>query len=144
MRKDFILDEKQIDESVFYGASAILLIARILEKKQLESLYQYATKLGLEVLVEVHNKIEAERAVDIGAKLIGINTRDLDTFQIHPELIRELVEFLPLSVIKIAESGIKNNRDYRQTKKYTDFMLIGTYFMETSDIEKSFHELLTV
>ncbi len=142
LRKDFIIDEKQIREAVFFGASAILLIARLLDLRRLKELYQYAQGLGLEVLVEIHNREEAENAVEAGAKIIGVNTRDLDTFQIHKGLIGELFDILPDGLFKIAESGIHGKEDYLSMKRYTKFMLIGTYFMQSNDIEKSFLDLL--
>lgn len=142
LRKDFIIDEKQIREAIFYGASAILLIVRILDSNRLKELLGYAETLGLEVLVEIHNKNEAEIALNSGAKIIGINTRDLDTLQIHKGLIQELTELLPNSVLKVAESGINGKEDYLGIKKYTRYVLIGTYFMQSSDIANSFSNLL--
>lgn len=142
IRKDFILHEKQIREAVRFGASAILLIVRILKPTQLKELLDYAYSLGLEVLVEIHTKKEADIAVEAGSRIIGINTRDLDTFQIHQNLIEEVSLDLPNHVHIVGESGIKNRNDYLNMKKYVRSTLIGTYFMQKDDITSAYKELV--
>ncbi|MDX1960907.1 MAG: indole-3-glycerol phosphate synthase TrpC [Leptospiraceae bacterium] len=141
IRKDFIIDEKQIAEAVEFGASAILLIVRILTESRLEELHKYARSLGLDILVETHSKEEIETAVKIGSKLIGINTRDLDTFLIHKDLIKELHKYIPNDVIAIGESGVNSKEDLDEMFQYISSALIGTYFMQTDDIKKAFIEL---
>lgn len=142
IRKDFILDPLQIDEAYAYGASAILLIVRILSAKELTSLHQYAKGLGLSVLVETHNKDEVKTALDSGATTIGINTRDLDTFEIHKNLIEDIAKELDSSIIRVAESGIESYADWQKYKGIVDSMLVGTYFMKSKDIAKDFRSLL--
>lgn len=142
LRKDFLLHEKQILEARHYGASAVLLIVRILELKELKALYEFARKLNLDVLVEVHTKEEAQKAVDIGAEIIGINTRDLDTLEIKPELIPEISQTLPNNVVIVGESGIQNRDDYLNMLPYVQSVLIGTYFMESENISEAFRNLL--
>lgn len=142
IRKDFILDPLQIDEAYAYGASAILLIVRILSPKELTSLHQYAKGLGLSVLVETHNKDEVKTALDSGATTIGINTRDLDTFEIHKNLIEDIAKELDSSIIRVAESGIESYADWQKYKGIVDSMLVGTYFMKSKDIAKDFRSLL--
>lgn len=142
IRKDFIIDPLQIDEAYAYGASAILLIVRILSQTELTSLHKYAKSLGLSVLVETHNKEEVKKALDSGATTIGINTRDLDTFEIHKNLIEEIAPELDNSIIRVAESGIKSFADWQKYKGIVDSMLVGTYFMKSKDIAKDFHSLL--
>jgi indole-3-glycerol phosphate synthase len=107
LRKDFTIDEVQIAEAIYAGASAILLIVAALGIKT-KVLLQRAHELGIEALVEVHNQAELEMAVDFDAKIIGINNRDLTTFKIDTDQAFRLVETLPKNVIKIAESGILN------------------------------------
>lgn len=141
MRKDFIIDELQIVEAYNSGASAILLIVRILDNNQLKSLHHFARSLGLEVLVEVHTVAEAKLAVDIGAEIIGINSRDLDTLKIDLNMIPLIAECLPASIIKVGESGVANRSDLDNILKYTHAALIGTYFMKSSNIESAFQEL---
>lgn len=143
IRKDFILHEKQIREAVRFGASAILLIVRILKPTQLKELLDYAYSLGLEVLVEIHTRKEAEIAVEVGSRIIGINTRDLDTFQIHQNLIEEVSLDLPKHIHIVGESGIKNRNDYQNMKKYVQSTLIGTYFMQKEDITSAYKELVS-
>ncbi|EKJ85479.1 indole-3-glycerol phosphate synthase TrpC [Leptospira meyeri] len=143
IRKDFIIDPLQIDEAYSYGASAILLIVRILTPKELSSLHSFAKNLGLSVLVETHNKEEVKIALDSGATTIGINTRDLDTFQIHKNLIEEIAPELDESIIRVAESGIESFNDWQKYKGIVDSMLVGTYFMKSKDIAKDFRSLLS-
>lgn len=142
IRKDFILDPIQIDEAYAYGASAILLIVRILTPDQLRSLLAHANGLGLSVLVETHNEREVNIALDAGATTIGINTRDLDTFEIHKNLIEEIAPKLDPSIIRVAESGIESYEDWQKYKGMIDSMLVGTFFMKSQNIKLDFHNLL--
>lgn len=142
LRKDFILDEVQIDEARAYGASCILLIVRILEPPVLRRLLEYSQSLGMEVLVETHTSEEVKIALDAGAEIIGINTRDLDHFKIYPNLIAELAKEIPDDRIKIGESGIHSRADWENLDGVVDGLLIGSYFMKSHNIEKSYRDLL--
>jgi indole-3-glycerol phosphate synthase len=142
IRKDFIIDEAQIDEAYAYGASAILLIVRILEKTRLGDLFLYAKKLGLGVLVETHNKAEVELALSFGMDVIGINTRDLDTFTILPNLVKELAPIIPSHLVRVAESGVHSNADLKRYEGIVDSILIGTYFMKEKDIPSAYRSLI--
>ncbi|WP_411824800.1 indole-3-glycerol phosphate synthase TrpC [Leptospira sp. 'Mane'] len=141
IRKDFILHESQIEEAFAYGASAILLIVRILEKSRLEELYLYAKKLGLGVLVETHNQTEVETSLSLGMDVIGINTRDLDTFQIHSGLVQEMANLIPKHLVRVAESGVHSYQDFKQYEGVVDSVLVGTYFMKQSDIASAYDTL---
>lgn len=141
LRKDFILDFKQIQEARKYGASAILLIVRILSPSQLKELQQFSASLGMDSLVEIHTEKEAEIALDAGVEIIGINTRDLDTFQIHEDLVERIFPMIPSGIVKIAESGIHSSHDLLNAAKYADTALIGSYFMQASSIEDAFGKL---
>ncbi|RHX94394.1 indole-3-glycerol phosphate synthase TrpC [Leptospira yasudae] len=141
LRKDFILDESQIREGRAFGASAILLIVRILTPDQIKGFLKSAASLGMDCLVEVHTAEEAKIALDCGAEIIGINTRDLDTFQIHPNLVEEVSAFLPPNIIKVGESGVKSRADLDAFRRLVDAALIGTYFMEKPDIHKAWLDL---
>ena len=143
IRKDFILDPVQIDEAYSAGASAILLIVRILDESLLKSLLAHAKNLGLGILVETHNAAEVKTALACGADTIGINTRDLDTFEIHPHLIEEIAPSLPDYVIRVAESGIQSFGDWQPYIGLVDSMLIGTYFMKADNLQSAFTNLLT-
>lgn len=143
IRKDFIIDPIQIDEARRYGASAILLIVRILEPDQLKNLLDYAHALGLGVLVETHKKQEVELAVSVGAQAIGINTRDLDTFEIYPKLIQELASLIPQDRIIIGESGIHSKSDWQDLEGVVQGLLVGTYFMNAEDISLAYKNLFS-
>lgn len=143
IRKDFIIDELQIEEAYAYGASAILLIVRILDKAQLKHLYSYAKRLGLDVIVETHNEDEIQTALDLEFNVIGINTRDLDTFKIHNDLIHELSKLIPNEKVIVGESGVSGNSDLKSYLGIVDSLLIGTYFMKSPDIETSYRTLIS-
>jgi len=105
LRKDFLIDPIQIGEAMIHGADAILLIVAVLGD-QLNMMLEKAQELGIDALVEVHTPQEAEQAVAAGAKIIGVNNRDLRSFQVDTKRAFEILKYLPESVIKIAESGI--------------------------------------
>lgn len=111
LRKDFITDEYQILESKHSGAAAVLLIAFLLSQKKLMKLLNMIKDLGMEALVEVHNRMELQIALYADAKIIGINNRNLKTFKVDINTSKELLPFIPDSVIKIVESGIKDEKD---------------------------------
>lgn len=142
LRKDFILHEKQIREAAYFGASAILLIVRILKPYLLQSLLDFTYSIGLEALVEIHTKEEAKIAEGAGANIIGINTRDLDTFKIHPNLIEEVAPTISKNILVVGESGIRNKSDYLNMKQNVHSVLIGTYFMQKDNIETAYLDLV--
>lgn len=127
LRKDFILDEVQILEARAAGASAVLLIARVLPPRRLESLLRYAEDLGLEALVEVHAAPELAVAVECKAGIIGVNSRDLDTFAIDTRAAWQLLRHVPADRIAVAESGLARKEDViRVAEAGADAVLIGT------------------
>ncbi len=144
LRKDFTIDEYQIWEAAHAGADAILLIVAALEQKILQKLYNIATReLGLSALVEVHTEDETKRALDIGATLIGINNRDLKTFQISLEVTKQIQPLIPKSHTLVSESGIKTKDDIAYLSELgIDALLIGETFMRSSDIGAKIRELL--
>lgn len=111
LRKDFIIHESQIWEASVAGADAILLIVAALEQAELERLYKEAQMFQLDVLVEVHTREELDRAIDLGATLIGVNNRNLHTFEVDLATTEELSEEVPDDVILVAESGLKTAGD---------------------------------
>ena len=127
LRKDFIIDEYQIWESRAKGADAILLIARILEPNQLADYIALAREeLSIPALVEIHNEKELESALDGSASIIGINNRDLDTFDVHLETTLRLRAGIPEDKIIVSESGIANREDILQLEAHhIDAALIG-------------------
>lgn len=130
LRKDFIIDEFQIVEAKSLGADVVLLIAAVLNRTQIIQFTKLAHSLGLEVLLEVKNKEELERCLHNDCELIGVNNRDLRTFNVNFKKADELAEFIPKSIIKVAESGIDNPYAVRllQVYGYRGF-LIGSHFM---------------
>ena len=145
LRKDFIIHEVQIAEASVAGADAILLIVAALEQDRLEALYQEATTLQLDVLVEVHTAEELERALDLGAELIGINNRNLTTFEVDLATTEELSQEVPEGVILVCESGLKTREDtQRAMGSGCNAILVGESLMRTNDIAAQVVELLSV
>lgn len=144
LRKDFISNEYQILEARAFGADMILLIVAGLNDQQLRKLKSFANELGLTVLVETHNREEVQRAADLGSELVGINARDLSTFETDRELFAQLVNELPASVIKVAESAVRGPEDVAQyALAGADCVLVGEALV-TGDAEsliKSFVEI---
>ncbi len=143
LRKDFIIDPYQVYEARAWGADALLLICAILDDRQLRQLLALAHELQMRCLVEVHNREEAERAVTAGAQIIGVNSRDLVTFQMNPYLLRELRPLIPADRIVIAESGIHSAADARRLARYdVQAMLVGESLMVSPDISAQIQKLL--
>ncbi len=114
LRKDFIVTEYQVLETRAIGADLLLLIVASLSDSQLTDFYQIATEIGLNVLVEVHDLLEIERAMDINPKIIGVNSRNLKTLEINNNAFAELLPEIPSSVLRIAESGISDRRQVEE------------------------------
>jgi indole-3-glycerol phosphate synthase / phosphoribosylanthranilate isomerase len=141
--KDFIFDEYQVYEARAWGADAILLICAILDGTQLRQLLKVAHDLGMHCLVEVHTSEEARRAIEAGAAIIGINSRDLTTFQMNPNLMRELRPLIPEDRVVVAESGIHTAADARRLARYDiQAMLVGESLVISHDIPAQIRTLL--
>jgi indole-3-glycerol phosphate synthase len=126
LRKDFIASEYQVLEARAHGADMVLLIVAGLNQPQLQHLYRFIQSLEMTPLVETHNKDEVLRAIDLGAELIGINARDLSTFETDRNLFGTLVEMLPTDTIAIAESAVRNVEDViAYAKAGADCVLVG-------------------
>jgi indole-3-glycerol phosphate synthase len=138
LRKDFIVDPYQILEALVFGADYILLIAKALSRKELKTLYEYALRLGLEVLVEVHDKADLIKAMFAGATIIGINHRNLETFEMDMSLTEKLIPLIPNGKIIVAESGIHNHETVIELSKMgADAFLIGEHFMRQEDVTQA-------
>lgn len=143
LRKDFIVDEFQIIQSKSIGADVILLIAKILTKKQLLSYTHLAHELGLEVFLETQNETEILENLDLDFDLIGINNRNLNSFEVSVENSIKLAQLLPKSSVKIAESGIHSLETIQLLKANGfDGFLIGEYFMKDENPALKCHELI--
>jgi indole-3-glycerol phosphate synthase len=132
LRKDFIFDEYQIYEARAIGADAILLIVAILSPERLKELYDLATDLGMDVLVETHDEAEMQVAINAGVKIIGINNRNLKDFSITLETAKRLSAMAPADRVLISESGVMGTEDVRYLAGCAgvDGLLIGRAFME--------------
>lgn len=134
LRKDFTIHEIQIHEASVAGADAILLIVAALDDDTLRRLYDEAKSLMLDVLVEVHDLPEMERALELGADLIGVNNRNLKTFEVDLETTARLADEVPDDVILVSESGIKNLTDGMQVLEAgANAVLIGETLMRADD-----------
>jgi len=142
LRKDFIIDIWQVYESRLIGAHAILLIAAILTQKQL-TLYREAAKtLGMCALVEAHNEQELKKALNSGAEIIGINNRNLKTFQVSLDTIERLVNKIPSGKVIVSESGIENGEDARYLRQLdVDAVLIGESLMRAENVQEKLEEI---
>lgn len=143
LRKDFILTEFQVYESRLLGADLILLIVAALSNAQLRDLYQLSTELGMDVLVEVHDEEEAQRAIDLKAEIIGVNSRNLKTLEVSDLNFERIFPHLPKNVIKVAESGIATRAQVEFVETLgADAILVGESLVKSGDPEQSIKELL--
>jgi indole-3-glycerol phosphate synthase len=143
LRKDFVLDETQVAEAFAAGADAILLIAAILEVPALRRLREFAESLGLDVLVESHDEEELDRAIESGATLLGVNNRDLHTFEVSLETSVRLAKRMPAGAVTVSESGIRTRDDVQRLLDagYSAF-LVGEHLMKSPDPAAAIRELL--
>lgn len=126
LRKDFIANEYQLLEARVFGADIALLIVAGLDQSTLKRLMHFTTELGLTPFLETHDRPELERALDLGAKFVGVNARDLSTFETDRNLFGELVDMFPSDVIKVAESAVRNTDDVRHYRDAgADVVLVG-------------------
>ena len=143
LRKDFILDEAQLYEARAAGADAVLLIARMLAQEELCRLGSIARSLGLAALVEVHDRRELAKVLRSGAGIVGVNNRDLATFEVDLETTLKLAEEIPDEVTLVSESGIKTPGDLKRLASAgVDAVLIGETFMRAADVEAKVREML--
>ena len=144
LRKDFIIDERQILEAIEWGADAILLIVSILTDEQLKKFHALATDAGLAALVEVHDEAELERALKISPPLIGVNNRDLKTFKVDLATTEKLAAKLDPKKILVAESGIHNRADVERLKKCgAKAILVGESLLRDGNISSKINELIS-
>lgn len=124
--KDFVLTTYQIHEARAHGADMVLLIARIMEQKMLVSMVERVHSLGMTALVEVHSRLEALRALEAGARVVGVNARDYQSLSVDRNLFAQIVDVIPEDVIAIAESGVRSPRDvFAYAQDGADAILVG-------------------
>lgn len=134
LRKEFIIDDYQILEAKAYGADVILLIAAILTRSDIKQFSELAKSLGLEVLLEVHNEVELHKSIMPSLDMIGVNNRNLKTFEVSLDISKELSSLIPNNFIKVSESGISSVKAIKELQPfgYKGF-LIGENFMKTDN-----------
>ncbi|MGM0873989.1 MAG: indole-3-glycerol phosphate synthase TrpC [Bacillota bacterium] len=135
LRKDFIIDHIQIDEAKRIGADAILLIGEVLEPSLLKELYQYATELTLDILVEVHDKQTLEQVLKvISPKILGVNNRNLKTFETNIQQLEDMVSYIPKETLLVSESGLYTKEDLNIVHQYgAKAVLVGESLMRKED-----------
>ena len=143
LRKDFIVDAYQIYEARSAGADAILLIAALLSKEEIQRYLELAGELDMDCLVEVHSETELKKVLQTNAHIIGINNRDLATFKTDMETTVRLRPMIPAGKIVVSESGIKTRADVEKLmKEGIDAILVGETLMKSNNISTKLHELL--
>lgn len=144
LRKDFVVDPYQVQEARLFGASAVLLIAGLLPDRHLEELAGLAGSLGLDVLLEVHDREELKRALAVETAVIGINNRDLRTFEVSLETTVRLASLVPPERVVVGESGISTRADVERLEAYgVDGVLVGEGLLRASDVEAATRTLLS-
>lgn len=134
LRKDFVVDEVMVHEAVVAGASGVLLIVAALSDEELATMHAEAVRLGLDVLVEVHGEDEVERALDAGARILGVNARDLRTFELDRDAFGRIRPQLPDGVLAVAESGVRGPDDVRRARdEGADAVLVGEFVVTSPD-----------
>jgi len=142
LRKDFTVDSYMIYEAKLLGASAVLLICSILNKETLAEYIRIANNLGLSALVETHDKSEVEMALTVGARIIGVNNRNLKTFEIDMTLSEQLRKMVPADILFVSESGIHSADDVNKLREIgADAVLIGESIMRSDDKKTAIAEL---
>jgi indole-3-glycerol phosphate synthase len=143
LRKDFLIDPYQILEARHAGADAVLLITALLDTSMLRQMREVAERYGMEALVEVHNESELQRALDAGATIIGVNNRDLRSFEVSLDVSLNLARMMPKSILTVAESGIRMKDDIRRLSDagYRGF-LVGEHLMRSASPGAALKELL--
>jgi indole-3-glycerol phosphate synthase len=143
LRKDFTIANAHIVEAAAHGADAILLIAAILGERELRDFREAAARYGMAALVEVHNRRELDAAIAAGSDIIGVNNRNLSTFEVTLDTSLELAEHIPAGVVRISESGIHNAADVARLRAagYTAF-LVGEHLMKSGDPAAALRQLV--
>lgn len=143
LRKEFIIDEYQILEAKAHGADVILLIAAVLTKEEIKTLSELARSLDLEVLLEVHNEAELHKSIMPSLDMLGVNNRNLKTFEVNLDTSKSLSKLIPDDFVKVSESGISTIEAIRDLKQYGyQGFLIGERFMKTDNPGKSAMEFI--
>ena len=142
LRKDFTVSLQDICDAKIMGADCILLIVAALTKSELLDFHQFAKELGLDVLVEIHDEPELEIAIEIESELVGVNQRDLKTFEVDQKRAVRMAAKIPSGVLRVAESGVRTRSDAQQLRDAGyDAILVGETLVTSADITKTLSEL---
>ena len=145
LRKEFVIDEYQIIEAKTFGADIILLIATILKKEEIKVFSELAKSIGLEVLLEVHNQEELNRSLMESIDMIGVNNRNLKTFEVSTKISKKLSELIPDEFVKVSESGISSVETIKDLKEYGyQGFLIGENFMKSNNAGESAKQFINL
>ena len=143
LRKDFIVTEYQVIESRILGADLLLLIVAGLTQSQYIDFHQMAKELGMDVLVEIHNQEELERALEAKPEIIGVNARNLKTLDVSPAAFHELLPMIPTGIIKVAESGISERSEVETVEELgANAILVGETLVRAGDPRAAISRLL--
>ena len=143
LRKDFIVTEYQVKESRVLGADLLLLIVAGLTQSQFIDFHQMANELGMDVLVEVHNQEELERAMDASPTIIGVNSRNLKTLDVDPIAFSQLLPLIPAGIIRVAESGISERAEVSLVEELgAHAILVGETLVKAGDPSEAISRLL--
>ena len=143
LRKDFILDELQVLEARAHGADCVLLIVAALEPDELAELLGTARELDMDALVEIHDEAELEVAIDAGADMIGVNNRNLHTFEVDLGVSERLAPKMPAGTVKVAESGVHSREDVKRLERAGfDAVLVGSWLMRQDDLAAATRKLI--
>jgi indole-3-glycerol phosphate synthase len=144
LRKDFTIAREHVLEAAAHGADAILLIAAILSEREMRDYREAAARFQIVALVEVHSRLELDRAIGAGSEIIGVNNRDLTTFEVSLETSLRLAEHIPTGVVRVSESGINDSCDIGKLRAagYTVF-LVGEHLMKSSDPAAALRKLVS-
>ena len=144
LRKDFIVTPYQIHEARAHGADLVLLIVAALEQNVLVSLLERTRSLGMEALVETHSRLEALRAMEAGASIIGVNARNLKTLEVDRSTVEQVIDVIPQDVVAVAESGVANAHDVFEYAKWgADAVLVGEALVTAGDPRASIQDMVS-
>ena len=144
LRKDFIVTPYQIHEARAHGADLVLLIVAALEQSALVSLLERTRSLGMEALVETHSRLEALRALEAGASIIGVNARNLKTLKVNRSTVEQVIDVIPQNVVAVAESGVAKAHDVFEYAKWgADAVLVGEALVTSGDPRSSIQDMVS-
>ena len=144
LRKDFIVTPYQIHEARAHGADLVLLIVAALEQSALVSLLERTRSLGMEALVETHSRLEALRALEAGASIIGVNARNLKTLEVDRSTVEQVIDVIPQNVVAVAESGVAKAHDVFEYAKWgADAVLVGEALVTSGDPRSSIQDMVS-